>query len=241
MPSIIGYLYKFLVSLLILAVCFLFVYETFGWIGPIVIILGAFSLFYYLRIYKPSSSIPTPSDNKHTQNISPLSLLKSVHSSGNWQKKVLFIFSFIVIIIIGMTIIYGIFLSNEEGNSVTTVIPIITSPTQTPTQTPTTLHTISGQSCDINGKWIQTTAENTPVTGVYIQIYSDKRIEIYLNNQLRSWGNWEAVTPDQLRFIWTGGTDANPNAHTITVSPDCQSFNVLSFRGEHSTFRRIYN
>lgn len=107
-------------------------------------------------------------------------------------------------------------------------ITITTSQTTIPaTQTPEL-------SCNIIGKWPQARSENTPVTDVYIQIYSDHRIEIYQYNQLRSWGTWEVIAPDQFRNTWTGGKDVGTN--TFTISPDCRTLAVISFRGEHSTF-----
>ena len=116
----------------------------------------------------------------------------------------------------------------------TTIIQ--TTPTTTPiTSAITTVATSqqSGLSCSITGKWIQ-----QDVAGyVYLQIYSDKRIEIYLSNQLRSWGTYDIIAPNQIRFTWSGGVDTGTGG-TITVSSDCQSLDVLSFRGERSTFRR---
>lgn len=110
-------------------------------------------------------------------------------------------------------------------------IAITTSQTTIPTtQTPEL-------SCNILGKWPQARSENTPVTDVYIQIYSDYRIEIYQYNQLRSWGTWEVIAPDQFRNTWTGGKDAGTN--TFTISPDCRTLAVVSFRGEHSTFIKL--
>lgn len=91
----------------------------------------------------------------------------------------------------------------------------------------------SGLSCSITGKWIQ-----QDVAGyVYIQIYSDKRIEIYLNNQLRSWGTWEVITSNQFRNTWTSGADAG-TGNTVTISSDCNTHEYVSFAGEHSTFVR---
>lgn len=113
------------------------------------------------------------------------------------------------------------------------------NPTYYPTIIPSTNpQTNTSLKCDIVGKWTQILAEETPVTGVYIQIYSDNRIEIYLNNQLRSWGTWNMITPNHFSFTWTGGVDISTNTHTFTVSPDCRTLSVLSFRGEHSTFVR---
>jgi hypothetical protein len=118
-----------------------------------------------------------------------------------------------------------------------TYYPTIVYPTYYPTIVPSTMsQTTMSQKCDIVGRWTQTLAENTPVTGVYIQIYSDNRIEIYLNNQLRSWGTWWEVSPNQYSFTWTGGVDVSPNTHTFSVSPDCRTFSVTSALGEHSTF-----
>lgn len=107
-------------------------------------------------------------------------------------------------------------------------ITIVTSQTTIPaTQTPEL-------SCNIIGKWTQTEYQGKPVTDAYIQIYSDNRIEIYLNDQLRSWGTWEAISPDQFRSTWTGGRDSGTNK--FTISPDCRTLEVLSASGEHSTF-----
>ncbi len=113
---------------------------------------------------------------------------------------------------------------------------IQTTPTQTPiTSSYTTVSTPQSSllSCSISGKWIQ-----QDVAGyVYIQIYSDKRIEIYLNNQLRSWGTWEIITSNQFRNTWTGGADTG-TGNTVTISSDCNTHECVSFRGEHSTFIR---
>ena len=116
-------------------------------------------------------------------------------------------------------------ITNNFGQSAI-AIQLVNSPaSQTQSQT----------TCDIVGRWTQTEADGKPVTNVYIQIYPDNRIEIYLNNQLHNWGTWEKLTPNTIRSTWTGtatGTD------TITISPDCRSLAVLSHRGEHATFVR---
>ena len=113
-----------------------------------------------------------------------------------------------------------------------TIQNVITT-TIIPTPTPRT----SDVSCDILGKWRQTRYENTPVTGVYIQIKPGRQIEIYLNNQLRSWGPYDLIAPNQIRHTWSGGVDAG-TGDIITISSDCQTLDVVSFRGEHSTFVR---
>lgn len=135
------------------------------------------------------------------------------------------------------------------GGLSNTPIPIETTYTTIPTTPPTTQNVItttiipiqtsriSDVSCDILGKWRQTRYENTPVTGVYIQIKPGKQIEIYLNNQLRSWGLYDVIAPNQIRHTWSGGVDTGAG-NTITISPDCQTLDVISFRGEHSTFVR---
>lgn len=135
------------------------------------------------------------------------------------------------------------------GGLSNTPIPIESTYTTIPTTPPTTQNVIttttiptstprtSDVSCDILGKWKQTRYENTPVTGVYIQIKPGRQIEIYLNNQLRSWGLYDFIAPNQIRHTWSGGVDTGAG-NTITISPDCQILDVISFRGEHSTFVR---
>lgn len=126
--------------------------------------------------------------------------------------------------------------STQTTNVMVTTIPTpITTITLAPTTFPTTIQTLqySELSCNIAGKWIQQNVAGF----VYLQIYSDKRIEIYLSNQLRSWGTYDVIAPNQIRFTWSGGVDAGTGA-TITASSDCQSLNVVSFRGEHAIFTR---
>ncbi|MBP1927707.1 hypothetical protein J2741_000254 [Methanolinea mesophila] len=115
-----------------------------------------------------------------------------------------------------------------------TTIPVTTAITSTYQSSQ-----LSDLSCNSIGKWTQTQYENTPVSGVYIQIFPDNRIEIYQNNQLRSWGPYEIIAPNKIRHTWTGGVDAGAG-NTITISPDCQTLEIVSFRGEHSTFTRGY-
>lgn len=53
--SFIGNLYKLPVLLYVLAICLLFSYECFGWVGPITIIGGSILLVY--RSYKKSQDM----------------------------------------------------------------------------------------------------------------------------------------------------------------------------------------
>lgn len=161
---------------------------------------------------------------------------KDSKSPFNWFNAVILIASIIIFSIVGNAVEIYFRSSNEGSNQILSPMPTTT----TPTHIPTTLPTTPGQSCVIIGKWIQTKYENNPVTGVYIQIYSDNRIEIYLNNQLRSWGTYDIIALNQIRHTWTGGVDTG-TGDTITMSPDCQTLDVVSFRDEHSTFIRTYN
>ncbi len=126
--------------------------------------------------------------------------------------------------------------STQTTNVIVTTIPTpITTITLAPTTLPTTIQTFqySELSCNIAGKWIQQNVAGY----VYLQLYSDKRIEIYLSNELRSWGTYDVIAPNQIRHTWSGGVDTGAG-NTITVSSDCQSLDVVSFQGEHSTFTR---
>jgi len=224
--SLIGHLWKFLTFLWVLAVCLMFLYLTVGWIGPIIIFLGGFLLFLYMKKKREQAiEIPTPEGE---------SSLSPILTSG-LIKKAFFIALVGFLLIVGLMLVMYIASMNGSGMQSSSTIPmsittiISTTPTIQPTPT-----SYSGQTCAITGKWVQ-----QDVTGyVYLQIFSDKRIEIYLNNQLRSSGSWEAIAPDQYHFVWTAGEDANPNIHTMALTPGCQTLEVVSFRGEHSTFAR---
>lgn len=223
--SLIGHLWKFLTLLYVLAVCLTFMYLNYSWFGVAVIVVGGVLLFRYWQKKEQAIEIPTPEGESSSSPILTSGLIK----------KVFFIALVGFLLIVGLMLVMYIASMNGSGIQSSSTIPmsITTIISTTPTIQPT--HTsYSGQTCTIIGKWVQ-----QDVTGyVYLQIFSDNRIEIYLNNQLRSWGSWEAIAPDQYHFVWTAGEDANPNVHTMAITPGCQTLKVVSFRGEHSTFAR---
>lgn len=119
-----------------------------------------------------------------------------------------------------------------------TTIPTIPPTIQnviTTTIIPTPTSRTSDVSCEIIGKWIQTKAGNNPVTGVYVQIYPDKRWEIYLNERLFSKGTWYSISSNQFHVDQVDGA-----TNTVTISSDCNTHEYVSGRGERSTFIRGY-
>ena len=171
--------------------------------------------------------IPTIESSFPTNNI----------NKGNKGFKT-YISLFIIIVLIAVILLYTastLFLLNVPSNP-ENAQPVVTQ-TQNAIQTTITPHELPKLSCNIIGKWIQTEYQGSPHSGGYLQFYSDNRVEIYAEGQLKSWGPYEVIAPNKIRHTWAGGVDIGAG-DTITISTDCQTLDIISFRGEHSTFVR---
>ena len=174
--------------------------------------------------------------NCETELVGKSSPLKETGTDGNKGLKTFLLIILILAIIAVIAFFISSAISSPKPDSLSEKnFPTHQTTVFTTTKTPLPTTSPPELSCNIAGKWIQTSYENTPVTGVFIQLYSDKRIEIYLNNQLRSWGGYEIIAPNKIRHTWSGGVDTG-TGDIITISSDCQTLDVVSFRGEHSTF-----
>lgn len=87
--------------------------------------------------------------------------------------------------------------------------------------------------CNIVDRWTQIDYQGSPVSGVYIEIYSDNRIELYRDGQLLYFGTWSWICHNTFQAIWAGRT-----VDTVTMSSDCNIQTYISNAGERSVFVR---
>jgi hypothetical protein len=200
--------------------------------GTIILIFGILLLSHVQPIFRRATNL---SEIKKGEN--PTRKQEKVEDRVVKPIRGLHVAIIIIVILVVLAILAGLFLG-RIGSTPNSALPHIqtTSPTFFQTPFPTFTQTSStNQRCSIIGKWTQLTYQGSPVSGVYIQLYSDNRIELYLNNQLHYWGTWEVITPDKYRYNWYGGQTATD---TVTLSPDCKTMTAISGRGEISTLAR---